>query len=306
MVRKSHPYAITCNKTSCRNSEVVHDPETGELICSNCGQVLKTIATSQERGRTFSKEEYEKQSRTGGPSSLRIADKGLSTMMGKSKTSFGKRLSVESKKRYERLKFWDSRLKSKTTSYQNLRKGLILIETLRTKLSLTERIGEDAAYIYRKAHEKKLSRGRTIQLLATASLYSACRANNVPRNLSEIAKKANVERKQLSSMYREIAKELKLKYKPYTPESFVSKITTRLHLSEKVYRKALAVLKKANKEGISVGKRPLGLAAAAVYLACLLFNLEISQKQVSKAAGISSVTVRKWYKILYDIFNNEG
>lgn len=304
MIRKSYPYGIRCKKTSCRNSKTIHDPETGELICSNCGEVLKTLRTSNEKRQIFTQEEYEKQSRIGGPSSLRLADKGLSTMIGKSKTSFGKQLSTESKKRYGRLKFWDARLKSKTTSYQNLRKGLILIETLRTKLSLTERIAEDAAYIYRKAHEKKLSRGRTIKLLATASIYSACRANSVPRNLNEFSKKANVDRKQLSSMYREMSKSLKLKYAPYTPESFVSKITTKLQLPEKVHRKVLSILKKANEEGISVGKRPLGLAAAAVYLACILYNLNINQKQVSNAAGISSVTIRKWYGILYESFND--
>lgn len=234
---------------------------------------------------------------------MRIADRGLSTMMGKSNTSFGKRLSSESKKRYGRLKFWDSRLKSKSTSYQNLRKGLIIIETLRTKLSLTDRIGEDAAFIYRKAHDRKLARGRTIKLLATASLYSACRANNIPRNLGEISKMANVDRKKLSSMYREIVKRLKFKYKPYSPESFVSKITSKLHVTERTRRKALSILQKANQEGISVGKRPLGLAAAAVYLACLLHNLEISQNQVSDASGISSATIRKWYRILYKIIH---
>ncbi len=280
---------------------MVHDPETGEMICSKCGQVLKTHATSNEKRQTFTHEEYEKQRRTGGPSSLRIADRGLSTVMGKGRNSLGKRLSASSKQRYERLKFWDSRIKSKTTSYQNLRKGLILIETLRTKLSLTEPIAEDAAYIYRKAHEMKLSRGRTIKLLAVASLYAACRANSVPRNLNEFSKKANVDRRQLSSMYREITKSLSLKFQPYTPESFVSKITSKLDLPEKIRRKTLSILQKANKEGVSVGKRPIGLAAAAVYLACLIFNFKISQNQVSQAAGISSVTVRKWYKLLRKI-----
>lgn len=301
MVRRLPNNSIKCPKKECKDASLVTDPETGEVICENCGQVLKVDAVSFEGQKTYDTESYMKRSRTGMPASLRTADKGLSTMIGKSQDSAGRELTAKSKQRYNKLKFWDRRLKSKTTSFQNLRKGLGMIETLRTKLSLSENIAEDAAYIYRKAHDLRLSRGRTIRLLATASLYAACRSNGIPRNLTEISNKSNVDRKSLSGMYRQLVQTMEFSFTPYTPESFISKIASQLQINEKIKRKAIKLLTTAREERISIGKRPIGLAAAALYLACILNNMSISQKDIAQAANISSVTIRKWYKKLYEI-----
>jgi transcription initiation factor TFIIB len=42
----------------------------------------------------------------------------------------------------------------------------------------------------------------------------------------------------------------------------------------------------------------MGLAAAALYIACLLNNEKKSQKNIAEAAGVTEVTVRNRYKTL--------
>ena len=51
---------------------------------------------------------------------------------------------------------------------------------------------------------------------------------------------------------------------------------------------------------ITSGKNPVAMAATVVYLAAITNNEKVSQTQVSKAANISSVTIRNLCKKLKD------
>ena len=51
---------------------------------------------------------------------------------------------------------------------------------------------------------------------------------------------------------------------------------------------------------ITSGKNPMAMAATVVYLASIMNNEKVSQTQVSKAASISSVTIRNLCKNLKD------
>jgi len=44
-------------------------------------------------------------------------------------------------------------------------------------------VKEKAAYIYRKALDKGLDRGRSLSDLKASALYAACRDTETPRNL---------------------------------------------------------------------------------------------------------------------------
>ena len=96
---------------------------------------------------------------------------------------------------------------------------------IKAKLGLSNQIVENAAYIYRKAVDAKLTRGKTTVSLVSASLYAACRENNIPRTLDDIAKAGNVERRILSRDIRTIIKKLGLNLNQYDTISFISKIS---------------------------------------------------------------------------------
>ena len=80
----------------CKKTETVTDPESGEIICSNCGLVISDkVLESRPEWRAFSSEESNDRSRTGIPSSLARHDMGLSTVIGKTdKDASGRRLDV--------------------------------------------------------------------------------------------------------------------------------------------------------------------------------------------------------------------
>ena len=74
--------------------------------------------------------------------------------------------------------------------------------------------------------------------------------------------------------------------------SCIAKIASNAEISEKTKRSAAEILKKAEKENAVAGKHPMGLAAAALYLACMQNEETMTQHDIAEAANITEVTVR--------------
>ncbi len=278
---------------SCNKSSLVLDNDSGELVCSMCGIV---ISENRESGgpewRSFANDGDTK-SRVGAGTSITIHDMGLSTTISPTnKDATGKPLSSTMKKSIDRLRTWNTRSQVKSSSDKNLRQALSEMDKLKDKLSLSDSVIEKAAYIYRKANEKKLVKGRSIHGLVASCVYAACRDAETPRTLDDVADGINVRRKDVARCYRLIFRELDLKVPIADPVNGVSRIASEAGLGEKTKRKAIELLNKAKKIGMVAGKDPMGLAAAALYLACITTGGSTTQKNISDASGVTEVTIR--------------
>ena len=278
---------------SCLNVKIVTDQNTGELFCSKCGLVLTDkITDTGAEWRSFSSDEGNK-ARTGAGTSIRMHDMGLSTVIGAAnKDSTGKPLSASVKSSIERLRTWDSRSQANSSADRNLRQALNEMDKLKDKLALNDAVIEKAAYIYRKAMERKLVRGRSIHGLVAACLYAACRNTETPRTLDDISHGINIRRKDVARCYRLLFRELELKMPVVDPVKGVARIASIAGLSEKCKRLAIEMLNKAKKVGAVAGKDPMGIAAAALYLSCISIGETKSQKEISQASGVTEVTIR--------------
>ena len=196
------------------------------------------------------------------------------------------------KKSINRLRTWDNRSQAHTSAERNLRQALSEMDKLKAKLSLNDAVIEKAAYIYRKAIEKSLVKGRSIHGLVAACVYAACRNTETPRTLEDVASGINIRRKDVARCYRLIFRELDLKIPVADPVKGVSRIASIAGLGEKTKRKAIDLLNKAKKIGMVAGKDPMGIAAAALYLACISSGGNKTQKEISIASGVTEVTIR--------------
>ncbi|MDH3191203.1 MAG: transcription initiation factor TFIIIB [Nitrosopumilus sp.] len=291
VVNYSNDYDVKCQLDTCKTYPVITDSDRGEMFCGGCGLVLvQNIADISHENNGYTQEEYMKFARTGPATSLTMHDKGLSTVIGIDKDSTGKALSSKTKFEFNRLRTWDQRSKSRKTS--TLSKAFTLLHGMKTKLGVSDNVVENAAYIYRKVVNAKLTRGRTMSSLVSAALYAACRENNIPRTLDDIASVGNVERRILSRDLRTIIKKLGLNLNQYDTTSFISKISNNMNLKEKTKRDACDILKRCENEMITAGKHPVAQAAASLYIACILNGEKISQKKFSIESGVSDVTIR--------------
>ena len=282
----------------CGKDSMLTDNATGERFCGGCGFVItERVEESGPEWRSFSKEEYDDKTRTGSPTSLAMHDMGLATIIGyENNDSTGKPLSASMKSRIKRLRTWDGRSQVHKSTDRNFRQAFGELGRLKDKLALSDSVIEKTAYIYRKAFGRGLVKGRSISGLLAAALYAACRDAGTPRTLNDVSHQINVKRKDVSRSYRLLLRELDLKMPVVDPIQCLSRIASEAGLSEKVKRHALTILKNANNMEITAGKGPMGLAAAALYLSCVMCGENITQKVIAMAAGITEVTIRNRYK----------
>ena len=290
--------AIMCSM--CKSGKTVTDPESGELICRNCGLVISDKAQeSRPEWRAFTSEEVNDRSRTGIPSSLARHDMGLSTVIGRTdKDASGRAIDISMRSTMGRLRAWDFRTQAHSPTDRNLRQAFSELDRLKDKLRLSDAAVEKTAYIYRKAQERGLVRGRTISAMVGAAIYIACRETGTSRTLKDIAEIGNIKRKDLARIYRIVVMELDLKIPMIDPMKCIVRVANRANLSERTKRMAMSIMKNVTKSGISAGKDPMGLAASVLYLACLNSGESKTQTDIADAAGVTEVTVRNRYKNL--------
>ena len=282
--------------------DVAADTEHGETVCSECGLVIEE--GSIDRGpewRAFDASEKDEKSRVGAPTTNMMHDKGLSTNIGwQDKDAYGNQLSNKQRQKMQRLRTWNERFRTRDSKERNLKQALGEIDRMASALGLPENVRETASVIYRRALDENLLPGRSIEGVATASLYAAARQAGTPRSLDEITSVSRVEKDEIARTYRYVVRELNLEIQPADPESYVPRFASDLDLSDEAERRARQLLESAKEEGIHSGKSPVGLAAAAVYAASLLTNEKVTQNEVSEVANISEVTIRNRYHELLE------
>jgi transcription initiation factor TFIIB len=291
----------------CGSSNLIHDYDTGETVCGDCGLVLyEQMMDKGPEWRAFTQEEKASRSRVGVPTSYSVHDKGLSTAISQvDRDAFGRKLPLSTRLQMWRLRKWQIRSRVHSSIDRNLAQAMAELDRLSDKVYIPPPIKEKAAVTYRKALDKGLVRGRSIAAIAAAALYAACRGSGTPRTLREIAEASLVDKKDVARCYRLLLRELDVHMPIADPLTYVSKIAERTGISGKTQGIAIQILREARKKRAAAGKDPMGLAAASLYIACLKNNEKKTQKDIAEAAGVTEVTVRNRYKTLKKQLNLE-
>jgi transcription initiation factor TFIIB len=298
-VPKTHQRSAE-NCPECASKNLVHDYDSGETICGDCGLVLyEQMLDKGPEWRAFTQQEKASRSRVGMPTSYSIHDKGLSTTISQvDRDAFGRKLPISTRLQMWRLRKWQIRSRVHSSIDRNLSQAMSELERLSGKVSISPSLKEKAALIYRKALEKGLVRGRSINAITSAALYAACRQSGTPRTLRDIAEASLVDRKDVARCYRLLLQELRFAMPVADSLTYVSKIAEKTRISGRTQGAAITILADAKRKRFAAGKDPMGLAAAALYIACLQHHEKITQKDIADASGVTEVTVRNRYKAL--------
>ena len=281
------------HQDNCKKEIVITDFHTGEMACSSCGAVFsEKMVDSGAEITGLSGEDYQNNSRVGRKISLKMADMGLATIIeSKDKDATGRSLSNENRRMFYRLRMWDRNSRS-AASVKSFQKAFTLLDGIGAKLGLPESTIEEAAYLFRKIAAKKILTGRSTNSMLCAVVYISCRITNTPRTLQDIAEAGNVKKKNMQRVYRFLTKELDIQPRAYNPREFVTRVANAVSISEKTERLAFKILDIAQKANVSTSKNPMAMAAASIHLAAVFNKEKVSQLKISKASGISAVTIR--------------
>ena len=137
-----------------------------------------------------------------------------------------------------------------------------------------------------------------MESVVAGALYAACRRHELPRTLDELSEASGIDKKEIGRTYRFITRELGIRILPSNPVDYIPRFASALKLNPGTQSKAVEILEKAQKEELTSGRGPTGIAAASLYVAALINNEKRTQREVADVAGVTEVTIRNRYKEL--------
>jgi transcription initiation factor TFIIB len=192
-----------------------------------------------------------------------------------------------------RLRRWQRRTRISSSSDRNLSQAFDKINRIASQLGLPKSIREKATVIYRRAAKKGLVRGRSIDGVATAAIYIACRLLGFSRTLHELKKASGISKTTIIARDCKFLKQkLNLHLPAASPDEYVPRIGSNLGLSGEAQCKAAELIRKMRERGTASGRSPVTVAAAAVYIASLQADEPQTEREVAKAASVSEISVR--------------
>ncbi|RLE66904.1 MAG: hypothetical protein DRJ38_00715 [Thermoprotei archaeon] len=274
----------------CGSNKIIYDQVTREYVCSECGYVVedREIDYRYEK-RIHSAEDWLK-SRIG-PKQVPYEDL-TPTDIGFS--------SKEKRRKSRRIRSTHKRIvESKDRNFRKAKREIIRLCNI---LGINS-VCTDAILYYKKASSKKLVRGRSIEGMATACVYAACKARRLGISLNVLEKVSKVSRRLIARNYRLLIEHGIVHQGGTDVFNFVTRIAAHLKLSTDTIRLVGKILKKSREKRIGIGARPEGLVAASIYISSIIMNSPRTQREIAKAANITEVTLRNRYKEIMEKTN---
>ncbi len=281
----------------CGGINLFWNKDKGEIICKDCGLVIedKMVDFTQE-WREFESDVSDSRRRTGAPMTYTQYDQGIGTEVGRKADLY--QLGGKDKNKFFRLRKWQYRIS--TAIERNLKLALAELKRVSSFLKLPKSVEEESARIYTLAVQRGLVRGRSMESVVAGALYAACRRHEVPRTLDELSEASGIEKKEIGRTYRFVTRELGINILPSNPADYIARFASALKLSAETQSKSIEIIEKAQKEELTSGRGPTGIAAAGLYVAALINGEKKTQREVADVAGVTEVTIRNRYKELLD------
>lgn len=289
---QSNPSVTTHHhsETTCPECEGQVTTTGSERVCTECGLVLHDDRL--DRGPEWRAFDTEQRVRTGAPLTATRHDRGLSTEIGYHCDGNGTSLSPRKRRQLGRLRREQRRGRFQSKAERNQAHGLTEVRRLTSALDLPDSLRERAAMLFRRAHEKGLAHGRSLDALAAASVYGSCRCNGLARPSTEIATYARCSPDTVDHVYSVLNTECNLPTSPPSPAAFIPRFATTLDVSAPVRQRALTLTQQAEAAGLIGGAQPSGFAAACLYKAAREHDASLTQSTIAEVAETSTATIR--------------
>ena len=267
------------------HGKVVFDFESGENLCNSCGLVLGIEnAKVEPRGREQSMPNL-------GLLAASPRHFGQTIISRRNVDSHGKKVATPDNmfmiRRLDKQSLADS-------SERSISRAAAEITRITERLGIGVAIQREAISIYLKASQNGLIKGRSVDGICAAAVYVACRKLNVPRLLPEIVNLAtNEEVKRIAPFCKLLIRRLGIKLSQPDAAEYVDYVARNARVGWRAQRRALLIVNEVERNQKFCGKRPISIAAAAIYLASKESGERSSQLRIAGASGLTPFTVRK-------------
>lgn len=263
---------------------------SAETVCSDCGLIIDEQAI--DRGPEWHRNDANAAKRTGAPLTPARHDRGLSTVIGSGGDATGADLSSQKRRRLARMRREQSRGRWRSKQERNLGHGLTEIQRITSALGLADSVRDQACQLFRTAQNERLLKGRSVEAMAAASVFGACRCNGESWLIADVVPMAQVDQDRVENAYTVLNEELGLPTPPVLPTQFIPRLASELGCTDAVGHQAEKLASRAVDTGVATGVHPSGFAAACLYMAACAHDAPLTQADAAAAAGVTVETIR--------------
>lgn len=291
MLQKINSEMIIQPKCETCDGNIIFDSDANEKICASCGIVISAMYETANKSHLLARD-TEHHGIVEQHTNHMMYDVSLPSFISdKNVDANGKQIDRFHSDKMRKL---DRRTISNDPKMRNLNKAVREIRRITEILGMKALIAERASYIYKKAFSQGLIRGRSISGIAAAAIYVACKELDIPHSVDEIENLIeNINKKNVLRYYKILLKQIRLNVGLPNPIAHLSRISERARLSGKTERKAIEILSIVSTDPMLVGKKPISIAAAALYLASLKTKEHTTQLRIAIASDLTTITIRK-------------
>lgn len=272
----------------CGSSEII--VEDTMQICKNCCAVLGRVIDNTAEWRYYGADDNRDgdPSRCGLPTNTLLPKSSLGSMIG------GSRRDNIDIKRIRMYQLWNSMPYDERTLWSVFEK--LTANTVNN--GIPQKVIDDAKVLYKRAAEKKISRGDNKEGLIASCIYHSCLINKVPRSSKEIASMFNISPVVLNRGNSRFQTLLKINVSSSGPDDFISRFGSKLSIKMDDINRCKNLVKFLDKNEILSDNSPTSAAAGILYFYSMSENLGYTKKQISAVCNVSEVTIVKNYKFI--------
>lgn len=177
-------------------------------------------------------------------------------------------------------------------------------------IHLPRTVSETAKTMFKQVEQDQILRGKRSDAIIAAAIYCACKTNKVPRTFREICQLTNVSQKLIGKCFKEMQSAYGLNQieaagtdsavSPTNAVDLVARYCNHLGLDMPTSRCTEEIATIIRDRGILAGRSPITVAATCIYMTTRLMGNDQSAKMISRAAGVSDVTIKNSYRNLLE------
>src|SRR6266699_1388898 len=157
----------------CGSEHLVRDYARGELVCDSCGLVISEGAIDEgPEWSAYSVEENDRLARTGAPRSYVAGASGLTTVIPlANRDARGNTIPLREREKFYRMRKLQRHSGHSRPGERSLPETIRSLDRVASLMGLPRPVKDEAGFICKKALERGLVRGRSIEAIVAAADY---------------------------------------------------------------------------------------------------------------------------------------
>jgi transcription initiation factor TFIIB len=275
-----------CDACGCTNLIV----DEGAHVCIACNTVQSRVIDNGAEWRYYGADD----TRDGDPSRCGMATNSLLPKSSLGSVIGGSRGDNRDMRRIRMFQMWNSMPYWERTLYSVFDK--LLSNT--SNHGVPSKVIDDAKVLYKRASEKKISRGENKEGLIASCIYYSCLINKIPRSPKEVARMFHIDSNVLTKGNARFQSLLQMNVDSSNPDDYIARFGSNLNMKYQDIQACKILALKIDELEIVSENSPTSVAAGTLYYYCNTNKIDISKKQIATICEVSEVTITKCFKRL--------